>query len=76
MARWQPCKRRAFIRKLRQLGFGPAEPGTRHFVMRLGSHKQVIPRNEEYSVPQLRRLIQQVEAKLGRQITAEEWGRL
>ena len=76
MDRWRPCKRRDFIRKLRALGFDPPEAGTRHSVMRMGSHKQVIPRNEEYSVPQLRKLIGQVEVKLGRRISAEEWNRL
>ena len=73
MNRWLPCKRRAFIRKLQALGFNPPEPGARHFVMRLGSHKQIIPRNNEYSVPQLRKLLVQVEDKLGRSISAEEW---
>ena len=76
MDRWYPCKRRDFIRKLRALGFDLPEPGTRHFVMRRGSHKQVIPRNDEYSVPQLRKLIGQVEMKLERRISAEEWNRL
>jgi len=73
MNRWSPCKRREFIRKLRTLGFDPPEPGTRHFVMRLGSHKQIIPRNDDYSVPQFRKLLAQVEEKLGRSISAEEW---
>jgi hypothetical protein len=76
MAIWHPCKRSEFIRKLRALGFEPPEPGTRHFVMRLGSHKQVIPRNQEFSIPQLRKLIGQIEAKLERRISAEEWDRL
>ena len=41
--------------------------------MFLGAHKQVIPRNREYSVPQLRMLIRQVAEKLGREISPEEW---
>lgn len=73
MNRWNPCKRRDFIRKLQTLGFDPPEPGTRHFVMRLETHKQIIPSNNEYSVPQLRKLLSQVETKIGRAITAEEW---
>ncbi len=76
MNRWFPCKRREFVRKLRLLGFNPPEPGTRHFVMRLGSHKQVIPRNDDYSVPQLRKLLAQVEDKLERSISAQEWNNL
>ena len=70
---WRPCKRREFVRKLRGLGFTGPEPGTRHAVMFLGGHKQVIPRNHEYSVPQLKMLIRQVAEKLGREISAEEW---
>jgi len=27
MAKWMPCKRRDFIKKLRKLGFKPPEPG-------------------------------------------------
>lgn len=76
MSRWQPCKRRDFIAKLRKLGFDPPEAGARHFVMRYGSSKQVIPRNQEYSVPQLRKLLHQVEDKLGRTISPEEWNSL
>jgi len=33
MAKWMPCKRRDFIKKLRKLGFEPPEPGGRHFYM-------------------------------------------
>lgn len=73
---WRPCKRREFIRKLQELGFESPEPGTRHFVMRYGSYKQVIPGNAEFSIPQLRRLLHQVEAKIGRRITSEEWALL
>jgi len=76
MNRWHPCKRRDFIRKLQTLGFAPPEPGTRHFVMRLDTYKQVIPSNNEYSVPQLRKLLSQIEAKIGRSISLEEWTRL
>jgi len=39
--------------------------------MLYGPHKQTIPSNEEFSVPQLRKLIRQVEQKIGRIITAE-----
>ena len=70
---WRPCTRREFVRKLRELGFTGPEPGTRHAVMFLGAHKQVIPRNREYSVPQLRLLLRQVVQKLGREIGSDEW---
>ncbi len=52
-----PCSRKVFIKKLRKLGFSELECGTRHGVMRLGSHKQIIPSNSEYSVPQLKMLL-------------------
>jgi len=38
MARWSPCKRREFIKKLRGLGFGPPEPGGKHHYMRYGTY--------------------------------------
>lgn len=44
--------------------------------MFLGGHKQVIPRNRDYSVPQLKMLIRQVAGKLGREIGPEEWDAL
>ena len=44
--------------------------------MLLASHRPALPSNEEYSVPQLRMMIRQVEQILGRSINAEEWSRL
>jgi hypothetical protein len=35
-----------------------------------------IPSNKEYSVPQLRMMLREVEAIIGRQITADEWNAL
>ncbi|NJD51696.1 MAG: hypothetical protein FIB07_02395 [Candidatus Methanoperedens sp.] len=31
MPKWNPCKRRVFIKKLVKLGFNMPEPGGRHF---------------------------------------------
>ena len=76
MTKWHPCKRRDFIRKLKKLGFENPEYGTRHAVMRYSPYKQVIPSNVEFSVPQLRVLLRQIEEKLGRKITSEEWDAL
>ena len=73
MARWSPCKRRVFIDKLVKLGFDPHEPGGRHFYMRHGSHTMSIPGNTEYSVPQLKFLLREVETILGRKIALKEW---
>jgi hypothetical protein len=39
-------------------------------------HRLTIPSNAEYSVPQLRMMLREVESIIGRQITAEEWDKL
>jgi predicted RNA binding protein YcfA (HicA-like mRNA interferase family) len=76
MSKWNPCKRRDFIRKLKRLGFEGPYPGTRHQLMRYGSRRLTIPSNSEFSVPQLRMLIRQVENVIGREITPGEWSGL
>lgn len=76
MAAWRPLKRRDFIRKLRALGFEGPYSGTRHQFMVWGQHRQTIPTNSEYSVPQIRMLIRQVESILGRPISLDEWNSL
>ncbi len=76
MSRWTPCKRGEFIRKLRQLGFDGPFSGTRHQFLVLSQKRLAIPSNSEYSVPQLRMMIREAEAILGREITLEEWTKL
>ena len=76
MAAWRPLKRREFVRKLRALGFGGPFSGTRHQFMILGQHRQTIPSNSEFSVPQIRMLVRQVESILGRSISLDEWDSL
>jgi hypothetical protein len=71
-----PCKRRDFIRRLRQLGFDGPFSGTRHQFMVYGQHRLTIPTNSDYSVPQLRMMIREVEDILGREISVDEWNRL
>lgn len=39
-------------------------------------YRLAIPSNDEYSVPQLRMMIQEVEEILEREITLEEWSSL
>ena len=73
MNRWIPCKRRDFIRCLRQLGFDGPYSGTRHHFMVYQNYRLSIPTNAEYSVPQLRFMIREVEHILEREITAAEW---
>ncbi|KKN43829.1 hypothetical protein LCGC14_0699210 [marine sediment metagenome] len=76
MSQWRRCKRRDFIRRLRKLGFDGLYTGTRHQFMVYEQHRLAIPSNAEYSVPQLRMMLGEVEQILGRQISAEDWGHL
>jgi len=76
MPRWTPCKRRDFIHKLRQLGFDGPYSGTRHQFMIYQYHRLTIPSNVEYSVPQLRMLISEVELMIERELFVEEWNQL
>ena len=76
MAAWRPLKRRDFIRKLRGLGFEGPFSGTRHQFMVWQQHRQTIPTNSEFSVPQIRMLLRQVESILGRKLTLDEWDAL
>jgi len=41
--------------------------------MTFGSHRQTIPTNTEYSVPQIRMLVRQVEAIMEHKISLEDW---
>ncbi|MCD4766109.1 MAG: hypothetical protein K8R06_08120 [Methanosarcinales archaeon] len=73
MSQWKPCKRRDFIKKLRKLGFEGPYSGTRHQFLVFGKHRLAIPSNAEYSVPQLRMMIREVEEILNRKINVNEW---
>ena len=76
MSRWTPCKRREFVRRLRVLGFDGPFSGARHQFLTYRENRLTIPSNEEYSVPQLRMMIREAEAILGKELTVEEWNRL
>ena len=76
MSRWVSCKRRIFIHRLREIGFDGPYSGTRHQFMVYERHRLVIPSNAEYSVPQLRMMIREVETIIDRRITADEWNQL
>ena len=76
MAGWRPLKRRDFIRKLRALGFEGPYSGTRHQFMVSGQHRQTIPTNSEYSIPQIRMLLRQIESILARSVSLDEWNLL
>ena len=74
MSQWRPCKRRDFIRRLNKLGFEGPYTGTRHQFMVYKQHRLAIPSTAEYSVPQLRMVLWEVEQIIDRQISAEDWG--
>ena len=76
MGGWRPLKRREFVRKLRALGFEGPYCGTRHQFMVSGQNRQTIPSNAEYSVPQVRMLVRQVESILARSVSIDEWDSL
>ena len=76
MSRLTPCKRKDFIKKLRKLGFESPKSGTRHQFMVYQQYRLTIPSNTEYSVPQLKMMIREVEAIITRQITIHEWNEL
>jgi hypothetical protein len=76
MSPWQPCKRRVFIKRLRKLGFEGPFSGTRHQFMLFKNYRLSIPSNAEFSVPQLRMMIREVESILGRTLDSDEWNRL
>ncbi len=76
MSQWKPCKRRNFIQRLRKLGFERPYSGTRHQFIVFGNYRLAIPSNAEYSVPQLRMMIQEVEDILNRKIGVNEWNKL
>jgi len=64
------------MRRLRGLGFQGPFTGTRHEFLVFGEHRQTIPSNPEYSTPQLRMLLRQVETVLGRRVSLDEWNGL
>ncbi len=76
MSRWSPCKRRDFIRKIRSLGFEGPFSGARHQFMVFGQHRLAVPSNEEYSVPQLRMMIREIEEITGERLDPDTWAAL
>jgi hypothetical protein len=73
---WSPCKRKEFVLRLRALGFEGPFAGTRHHFMVYLEHRLAIPTNKEYSVPQLRMMLREVESIVGRKVTDSEWNSL
>jgi len=73
MGKWKPCKRRDFIKKLKKFGFDPPEPGGHHFYMRYGTYTLTLPSNKEYSVQQVKMLLNEIERGISKKIPFEEW---
>ena len=76
MGKWTPCKRRDFIKKLKEIGFEQPEPGGRHFYMRYGTYTLTLPSNKEYSVPQIKMLLKEIECGINKKISPGEWENL
>jgi predicted RNA binding protein YcfA (HicA-like mRNA interferase family) len=76
MSQWHPCKRREFIKQLKKLGFEGPYSGTRHQFMVYNNQRLAIPSNTEYSVPQLRMMLNEVKEIIDREITVDEWNNL
>jgi len=76
MSQWTPCKRRDFIQRLRKIGFAGPYSGTRHQFMIFGQHRLAIPSNAEFSVPQLRMMLREVQQIVGGDIESDEWNDL
>lgn len=76
MSRWAPCKRRDFISSLRKIGFKGPYSGAHHQFLVYENHRLSIPSNPEYSVPQLRMMLEEVERILKRKVSLEKWENL
>ncbi|MBM3129052.1 MAG: type II toxin-antitoxin system HicA family toxin [Chloroflexi bacterium] len=76
MSGWAPIKRREFVRRLQLLGFEGLFQGTRHQFVVYRQQRLTVPSNSEFSVPQLRMMIREIEGILGRKISADEWNEL
>ena len=76
MSQWRQCKRPEFVRRLRKLGFEGLFSGTKHRFMVYKESRLTIPSNGNYSAPQLRMMIAEVEQIIGRQISADDWAKL
>jgi len=58
------------------IGFAPPQPGGSHFYMRYGTYTFTLPSNQEYSVPQVKTLLKEIEQGIKREISLDEWERL
>jgi len=73
VSKWLPCKRKDFIKRLLKLEFTGPYSGTRHQFMVYQEHRLAVPSNREYSVPQLKMMLKEIENIIGQEITLEKW---
>ena len=73
MKKWTPCKRRDFIKKLLKLNFKGPYSGSRHQFLVYKNHRLTIPSNIEYSVPQLKMMLKEVNEIIGKEIDLGFW---
>jgi hypothetical protein len=64
------------MQRLRKLGFDGPFSGSRHQFMIFKHHRMSIPSNAEYSVPQVKMMVSEIQEIIGRTISAEEWQNL
>jgi hypothetical protein len=76
MTHWLPCRRKDFINRLQSLEFDGPYSGTRHQFMIYKNHRLAIPSNKEFSVPQLKMMINEIEYIIKRSISSDEWNLL
>jgi predicted RNA binding protein YcfA (HicA-like mRNA interferase family) len=76
VSRLRRCKRLEFISRLKKIGFSGPYSGARHQFMVFQRQRLTVPSNKEYSVPQLRRMLNEAGYILGRRIRAKEWDNL
>ena len=76
MKSWNPCKRRDFISKLKALGFKGPYAGSKHQFMVYGQHRLSIPSNKEYTIPQLKMMIDEISLITAEDVNPEYWNNL
>ncbi|MEP7234219.1 MAG: type II toxin-antitoxin system HicA family toxin [Ignavibacteriota bacterium] len=73
MSRWSPCKRKDVMTKLKKLGYTGPYPGGNHEYLIRNTNRLTLFSNTEFSVNQIRLLLREASAHVGRKIELEEW---
>ena len=69
----KPCKRKDFIRKLKALGFIGPFSGSKHQFMLFEHFRLTIPSNDEFSGPQIKMMLREVEEITNHEISNASW---